>query len=29
MVYKALELGYSPAAGYEYAGTTDRSADWG
>ena len=29
MAYTALNLGYTPQAGYEYAGTTDSSLDWG
>ena len=29
MAYTALNLGYTPAAGYEYTATTDSSADWG
>ena len=28
MAYTALNLGYTPAAGYEYTGTTDSQADW-
>lgn len=28
MAYTALNLGYTPAAGYEYTATTDSSADW-
>jgi len=28
MAYTALNLGYSPQAGYEYTGTTDNNADW-
>jgi hypothetical protein len=29
MAYTALNLGYTPAAGYEYTATTDSQADWG
>jgi len=29
MAYTALNLGYTPTAGYEYAATTDSQADWG
>lgn len=28
MAYTALNLGYTPAAGYEYTATTDSQADW-
>jgi hypothetical protein len=28
MAYTALNLGYTPQAGYEYTGTTDSNADW-
>lgn len=28
MAYTALNLGYTPQAGYEYTATTDSSADW-
>jgi hypothetical protein len=28
MAYTALNLGYTPQAGYEYTGTTDNNADW-
>ena len=28
MAYTALNLGYTPQAGYEYTGTTDSQADW-
>jgi len=29
MAYTALNLGYTPQAGYEYTGITDSSLDWG